>query len=916
MRGLRLVIILIYGIYFPLMAQQQVQLTDSQEKYPLGPHMDILEDSERILTIQDVISPAFNSRFRPCKKKIPNFGFTRSVYWIRFAVKNTASTRSPWVLELLKPTMSYVDLFQLSADGKILVKKKTGTMRPLETRDHKHYHLLFLLMFPKEQTHTIYLRFDNQGSMTIPLTLWSMTAFMKSTQSEYILVGVFIGILLIMIGFNLFLLFSLKDNSYLYYTLTIVTILLFSLSVKGIAQIYLWPNLLWWNQISLLIFAGLMVITLIKFTDTFLLAEKHAPVLHRVANIYSIAIGVISFLPLFIAYRTIVFHFVMVGTIAPVLIILLTLAAYKGGFQPARNFFLSMAFLAIAGMIFLLVRLGLLPSTTLTENGFYFGVILFLLLMSLALTDRIKVMRTETERAIHALKSSEERFRVLVETTNDFIWETDPAGTYTYVSPKVKDLLGYEQEEMVGKKSIQFMPPEEAARVAEIYQRAVTEKAPIVGLVNVNLRKDGKEVILDTNGVPFYNDKGDIMGYKGIDRDITQRKKNEEDARKLQARVQHAQKLESLGILAGGIAHDFNNLLMGVLGNASLAQRNVGNKTEAGKYIAKVEKIAQQAAELTNQLLAYSGKGKFQVQAANLSRVVEEITQLLKVSISKKVTLRYDFTPSLPEIEADVAQLNQVIMNLVVNASEAMGEEAGVVSIRTGVRTIDDSYLAETFIDEDLPSGDYVSLEVSDNGSGMDEETQKKIFDPFFTTKFRGHGLGLAAVLGIVRGHKGTIKVYSEPGKGTTIKVLFPVLTGGKKDKKCEQEARSSGLAGKTVLIVDDEETVRDVVSAMLKANQIKVKTAVNGKEGVNYFKRHADEISMVLLDATMPEMSGEEAFRELRKINPDIKVVLTSGYNEQDVTSYFVGKGLAGFVQKPFTQEELLKTLAEVAEN
>ena len=529
------------------------------------------------------------------------------------------------------------------------------------------------------------------------------------------------------------------------------------------------------------------------------------------------------------------------------------------------------------------------------------------ILLSVYMSDDI-TYRIEAEEA---LKKSEAEYREMFEISPQAIVMMDRDGTLLEANKKVYDLFGIPSEEIIGKNFINlpYLPEESRAKAIESFRKRI--KGDSIPPYEIEIiSKSGDMKIGQIMGTLVRDKKGEIARTLIMISDITQQKRNEAEARKLQTQVQHAQKLESLGVLAGGIAHDFNNLLMGVLGNASLALKNITNKTEAGKYIDKIEKTAYQAAELTNQLLAYSGKGKFQVQSVNLSKIIEEITQLLKVSISKKVTLRYDFEESLPLIEADVSQLNQVIMNLIVNASEAMGDKSGIVSIRTGIMNLDKTYLADTYLDENLPGGEYVTLEVSDNGAGMDEKTQAQIFEPFFTTKLRGHGLGLAAVLGIVRGHKGAIKVYSEPGQGTTIKVLLPTQKVARKDLAEETVIKSDILAGKTILIVDDEETVRDVVSNMLRDSNLKVMTAVDGKEGVQLFKKYADEIFMVLLDVTMPEMNGEEAFRELCKIKSDVRVVLTSGYNEQDATSYFVGKGLAGFIQKPFSLEKLLKIL------
>jgi CheY-like chemotaxis protein len=252
-------------------------------------------------------------------------------------------------------------------------------------------------------------------------------------------------------------------------------------------------------------------------------------------------------------------------------------------------------------------------------------------------------------------------------------------------------------------------------------------------------------------------------------------------------------------------------------------------------------------------------------------------------------------------------------MNLIVNASEAIEDKVGVISVRTNIMTVDDTYLIETFFSDNVPEGEYVFLEISDNGIGMDKATQEKIFDPFFTTKFKGHGLGMAAVLGIIRGHKGAIKVYSELGQGTTIKVLFPAEKTIKPKEISLETSKQAELGGKTVLVVDDEQTVREVIRDMLKSHDMKVIEAANGREGIEIYREHGDSIFLVLLDTTMPEMNGDEVFKQLRQMNPDAKVILISGYNEQDATSFFVGKGLAGFIQKPFTLEKLIEKLNEL---
>jgi len=384
----------------------------------------------------------------------------------------------------------------------------------------------------------------------------------------------------------------------------------------------------------------------------------------------------------------------------------------------------------------------------------------------------------------------------------------------------------------------------------------------------------------------------------------------EEERRQLEAQVQQAQKLESLGVLAGGIAHDFNNLLTGVLGNAQLALYDLASSSPARESVEDIEQAARRAADLCRQMLAYSGKGKFVVQPIDLTETVREMGQLLEVSISKKAALRHNLAEGLPAITADATQIRQIVLNLITNASEALGEEGGVVSVATGVMDCDRAYLGCTYLDDDLPEGRYAYLEVADTGCGMDDGTLEKIFEPFFTTKFTGRGLGLAAVLGIVRGHQGAINVYSEPGQGTAFRVLFPALDEpAASESQNDQDPKDIRGTG-TVLLVDDEERVRRVGRRILERMGFTVLTARDGREAISVFQEHADEIACVLLDLTMPNMDGVEAFQQLRRIREDVRVVLASGYNEQDATQHFTGQGLAGFIQKPFGLEDVQQTM------
>jgi nitrogen-specific signal transduction histidine kinase/CheY-like chemotaxis protein len=403
---------------------------------------------------------------------------------------------------------------------------------------------------------------------------------------------------------------------------------------------------------------------------------------------------------------------------------------------------------------------------------------------------------------------------------------------------------------------------------------------------------------------------------------IAESKQAEQEKLALERQVQHAQKLESLGVLAGGIAHDFNNILMAILGNADLALDGLSPNSLVHANLQEVVRASKRAAELVKQMLAYSGKGRYVIESIDSGRLIEEMARLVEASISKKAVLKYKIAENLPTFDGDVTQIRQIIMNLIINASEAIGDKSGVITLSTGAMDCDRAYLNDinevqrASLYEPLPEGVYTFFEVADTGCGMDAKTIEKIFDPFFTTKFTGRGLGMSAVLGIVRGHKGALKIYSEVGKGTTFKVLFPAneLSDNGFAVRRKDEAEGKDWCGSgTVLVVDDEEAVCAVGKQMLEHMGFSVLAASDGHEALKVYREHTDEIVCVLLDLTMPYMDGEEAFRAMQRLHPDVTVILCSGYNEQEATQRFAGKGPAGFIQKPYNMAALRERLTEV---
>jgi signal transduction histidine kinase len=402
-----------------------------------------------------------------------------------------------------------------------------------------------------------------------------------------------------------------------------------------------------------------------------------------------------------------------------------------------------------------------------------------------------------------------------------------------------------------------------------------------------------------------------------LEKEVLERERVEGERRRLEDQVRHAQKLESVGVLAGGIAHDFNNLLMAILGNTELALMDASTPESVRRPVEQIESAARQAAGLTRQLLAYSGRGQVTPETLQITDLVREMTRLLEVSISKKITLHYDLEPDLPPLEADASQVQQVVMNLITNASDAIGDDVGNVTIHTGQRTVDRAFLDDAYFHEDARPGVYVFVRVTDDGCGMDPETLEKIFDPFFTTKFTGRGLGLAGTLGIVRAHGAIIRVESRPGEGTSFEVYFPVATGDSEDRGETSQPgavwKQGGGGGRTVLLVDDEPGPRRVIAQMLGHMGFDVVTAQDGRDGLERFRKTPDAIHLVVLDMTMPHMSGEETLIALRELAPDVPVIVISGFEEAGTMARVVAHEPVTVLQKPFTRSDLERRVGQM---
>ena len=488
----------------------------------------------------------------------------------------------------------------------------------------------------------------------------------------------------------------------------------------------------------------------------------------------------------------------------------------------------------------------------------------------------------------------------IVEYSDDAIISKNMLGVVTSWNKGAELMFGYSAQEMEGASISRIVPLSQQDEEAFILTKLVGGES-VGHFDTVRKGKDGTLIAVTLSVSPIFDGNGLIIGISKVARDNRERKLAKSVHNHQTQKMLEMQKLESLGVLAGGIAHDFNNILTGILGNASLASFDLPASSPLQSNLSSITEASMRAADLCKQMLAYSGRGQFVVKNYSLNQLVEDTTNLLRVSINKKAVLRFNLSPDLPTIYADATQIRQVIMNLVINASEAIAAKSGVISLSTGLTRVDKEYLRGTLFAPELPDGMYVHLEVVDTGDGMTEEVQARVFDPFYSTKFAGRGLGLAAVVGIVRSHNGAIKLYSEPGRGTTFKLLFP-STNGALELFAEEISFSKAWRGRgCVLVADDEETVRSTVSLMLQKMGFTVALVADGREAIEEFRRSPDRYVAVLTDLTMPYCGGIEVFAEVRRIRPDLPFLLMSGFNQDEAGSGFTGKGLSGFVQKPF---------------
>ncbi len=500
---------------------------------------------------------------------------------------------------------------------------------------------------------------------------------------------------------------------------------------------------------------------------------------------------------------------------------------------------------------------------------------------------------------------------MLVEATSDWIWETDADGRYTYCSPKAEDLLGYHHDELVGKTPFDLMEPEEAARVGGLFKEIVAKRQPFSGLLNTILHRDGRRVVLETGGVPVLDGAGRLLGYRGIDRDVTRRMEAEEEHRQLEEQLRHVHKMEAVGQLAGGVAHDFNNLLHAIQGHTDLALLDLDtNAVAASESLHEVQRAAERAAALVRQLLTFSRRESLQPKFIDLNDTVADLMKMLRRVIGEHIELVVCSKECLPTICADPGQIEQILVNTCVNARDAM-PSGGRLLIETDLVTLDAAACRGNPL---AGPGEHVLLRVQDTGSGIPAGVLERIFEPFFTTKVvgEGTGLGLATVYAIVERHAGVINVKSEEGSGTVFSIFLPVAEGPELVEDPDASPGDVSGRGETILLAEDDRLVRGLAINVLERAGYHVVAARDGEEALDLFKEHREKIALCLLDVVMPRRSGYDLYRDFVAMQPALPVIFSSGYAFQGNGAAPEGPNVRQ-IQKPYPPQMLLVAVREV---
>jgi len=872
-----------------------VILTDDQSKYPLGLHLEILEDAEKTWTIDDVSSSEVSKQFVLSQKEVPNFGFTTSAYWVRFRVRNEARQISEWRLELDFAMMQYIDLYLPRSDGPGFDVKRTGAALPFDTRDVAYHRFVFKIPLAPGAEQTIYLRFESENSMPLSLTLWSQGAFAQKSRTESFIAGIFYGVLFIMIGYNAFLWLSLREKSYLYYVLFITTSLLYQLSYAGFAKQYLWPDLIW-SRFAILLFGELAVISALKFTSIFLNTAVQVPILHKVITVWlGLLVTVIILIP-FIRNELLLRPQAILGILSFLTMVAVGFVTWRQGYRPARYFLLAWIIYLITIITMSLVRFGFLPSHAFTEHAYLIGAMSLVLLLSLALADRINTFKQEKETAqmrslkvsqenerlvreqnvmlekkveerTRDLKDSEARFRGLSESTFEGVFIHEQ-GTILEVNQAAVELFGYQRSELLGQDVLKLVSP--ASREAVSQHMIQKDETPyeVEGL-----RKDGSIFPLEVHGkmIPYQGREVRVAAV----RDITLRKQTEETLRQAKQKAESANRAKSTFL--ANMSHELRTPLNVILGFGQIMALSEGLSAEHQEQVRTINRSGEHLLTLINQVLELSkieaGRITLDAQPFDLYHLLADVENMFRLRAQKKgLQLIFERASDTSQyICTDEVKLRQVLINLLSNAVKFT--EEGRVTLRIAnceLRNEPTPHPSQ----EGKSEIRNLKFEIEDTGPGIAPEEVASLFEAFVQTTAgivsrAGTGLGLAISRKFVQLMDGDITVESEVGRGTVFR--FDIQVEGVDAQAIPGQAPTRHVVALEpnqphyrILIVDDQQDNRQVLVNLLHFPEFALREARNGQEAVEIWETW--EPHLIFMDIRMPVMDGYEATKRIRR--------------------------------------------------
>ncbi|MBF0540938.1 MAG: response regulator [Nitrospirae bacterium] len=767
-------------IFAPLHAYalEPIVLTDKQERYQLGQSIEYLEDKDKKWTIEDVSSEDMSRQFKKITTQNPSFGYTKSAYWLRFKLKNNTMKTKDWLIES-SYLIESINLYIKKSNGFIM--KRSGISIPYSEREFKNRTYVFPIEVNSNSENIYYVRLQTRSSMVFDAEVMTQSAFLTKTNNETLFYGIYFGFIIVMIIYNSFIYFSVKDKAYLYYILHLFFWGFHMFAILGYGIIYFYDNFAVFNQaLYLNVFSSISFMTL--FAKEFLKTNIYAKGLDIVINIMIILFFLVTTLTYIDVYNM---RFeVLFLLLIPLVVFSASIISYKNGNKSARFFIIGWGFYLSSIIIFLSKIIGIIPFNFITNNIHIIGSALEMTLLSLALADRINIMKNE-----------------LIES-------------------------------------------------AEFKLKAETE-------------------------------------------------------------IAKTQKLESIALLAGGMAHDLNNILAGLFMKVQLSERTITKDTfKAASYLSDVKTIFNMAKNILNRLQTFSRGDALFIRQQSLTKLLSEVGNLVLSGSNSQceVTILKD----LWAVEFDKTQLNQVITNLLINADQAMPNGGKINIVAENIEIIDTKI-------QYLINGKYIKITIRDNGKGIPKENIHKIFDPFFTTKESGQGLGLAMSYSIVKKHKGHIEVESELGKGTSFYIYLPASESEQIEEEQELIPDQWQLLGKSILIMDDNETLLESITAILSEKGCIVDVARNGDEAIALYTKglkSTEPYDILIIDVTISGgMGGITAIKKLKEMDPKVKAIVSSGYSEIPVMSNFRQYGFVAALPKPYTIEELNYVLQESLE-